>query len=127
MATQDASDAGANFMLDALGTIFVGLSSTAPTKAGGSIAPPGNEYQRAAVTFGAASARKRTNTTVANFVSGLGPATTSQGNFGWATFHSLQTGGVFYASTPLSQTLVWQSGLPVTMAIGDVSLEFETV
>jgi hypothetical protein len=27
----------------------------------------------------------------------------------------------------LSQTLVWTLGLPVTMAIGDVSLEFEAI
>lgn len=132
MATQDASDAGANVMLDALvsgvaGSLFVGLSSSAPTKAGTNITPPGSEYARAQVAFGAAAARKRTNTSVANFVSGGGPATSSQGNFTHATFHSAITGGTFYASTPLSQTLVWTSGLPVTMAVGDVSLEFEAI
>jgi hypothetical protein len=136
MATQDASDAGANFMLDALGktitpaadTIWVGLSSTTPTKAGTNITvPPVAEYVRAPTTFGVASARKRTNTTVANFVSGGVPATNPGGTMTHATFYSASTGGTLYAFTQLSQALVWTAGLPVTMAIGDVSLEFEAV
>jgi hypothetical protein len=136
MATQDATDVGANFMLDALGktvtpaadSIWVGLSSTTPTKASGNITPPPSEYARAQVTFGVASGRKRTNTTVANFVPGGGPATLSQGTFTHATFHSAGgTGGICYAFTQLSQQLVWSAGLPVTMAVGDISLEFEAV
>jgi hypothetical protein len=130
MATQDASDAGANFMLDALGSggnIWVGLSSTAPTKAGGNINEPPSGYARSQVAFSAATARKRTNTSVANFVPGGGAAVGSLGPFTHATFHSAVTGGTFYCSTQLSQTLNWTAGLPVTMAIGDVSLEFEAV
>jgi hypothetical protein len=138
MATQDATDVGANFMLDALGktvtpaadTIWVGLSSTTPTKTGApghNITAPTGDYQRAPTTFGVAAARKRTNTNVANFVNGGGPANANQGNFTHATFHSASTGGTCYAFTQLSQTLVWTGGLPVTMAVGDVSLEFESV
>ena len=141
MATQDATDTGANFMLDALGktitpaadTIYVGLSTTTPIKAPtGSpvhnITPPAAaEYQRAAVTFGVAASRKRSNTTTANFVNGGGPATNPASNCTYATFHPASTGTTCYAFTQLSQTLVWTAGLPVTMAVGDVSLEFEAV
>jgi hypothetical protein len=112
-------------MLDALGTVYVGLSSTPPTKAGGNITPPAGEYVRATVTFGAAASRKRSTTGISNFVSGGGLATTNQGTFGYATFYSALTGGTFLASTQLSAALAWTLGQAVTMAAGDVSLEFE--
>ena len=128
MAQQDASNELANILLDSITVIRVGLSSSAPNRTAPTynITPPAQaDYVRASPTFAAAATRKRLTTTIANFVNGGGAAAANGGNFGWATFHDNTVGGTFLGSCQLSQPVAWTAGLGVTMAAGDVSVEFE--
>lgn len=104
-------------------TVYLGLSSTTPTEAGGNFTEPsGNGYARQAVTWGAPSAGVSTNTNAITF----GPNTGSD----WGTMTYL---GLFFASTGgtvklykvLGSSRTITVGASLTWAAGDLTSSFD--
>lgn len=119
----DMSDTRANAVLGTEPTLYVALSSTLPTLAGGNITEPAqSDYVRPAITLAAASSRARVTSAVLNFISGGGTASGSAGNFGYYALMTAASGGTMNWRGTLTPALAWVAGQNVQIPSGNLSI-----
>ena len=125
MSYFDMSDVEANRILDALPTLYVGLSSTYPGLDGSNITEPAqSDYVRPAVSLAAAASRQRVSNALADFINGGGNAAASAGSFPYAFLISASSGGTLRYRCILSLPVAWVVGLPVEIASGQITIGF---
>lgn len=127
------TDAGANLALNAIlgdnrssaapATLYVALSSTTPTAAGGNVTEPsGGAYARVAVTnnntnFPSAASRAKSNGATITFPT----ATVSWGVLTHAVLYDASSGGNAIAYAQFSSALTVFNGTAVQFSIGSLT------
>lgn len=121
----DLSDARANTILDALPSMYIALSSTLPTLAGGNITEPGvGDYVRPLASFAAAASRARTTNALLDFVSGGVATINNAGNFGFYAIMTASSGGAMIWRGTLSAPIAWVAGVNIRIASGNLTIRF---